>query len=63
MRIVFDYLNNGRDKPVEGKPSDLEIVRRLTDAVEADGVYPPRPTPLCRWCPVMTCEFNEKDVG
>jgi len=37
--------------------------RRRVARVEqahATGVWNPTPTPLCPWCPVITCEFNPK---
>ena len=34
-------------------------VARIEQAHES-GVWNPRPTPLCGWCPVMTCEHNRK---
>jgi RecB family exonuclease len=36
-----------------------ERVARIEQAHES-GVWNPRPTPLCGWCPVMTCEHNRK---
>ena len=36
-----------------------ERVAKL-EAAHASGVWSPRQTPLCGWCPVQTCEFNTK---
>jgi hypothetical protein len=36
-----------------------ERVARIEQAHES-GVWNPRPTPLCGWCPVKTCEHNRK---
>lgn len=32
---------------------------RLNHSYETD-VWPPNPTPLCGWCPVVTCEFQKE---
>jgi hypothetical protein len=34
-------------------------VARIEQA-HATGVWNPKPSPLCPWCPVTTCEFNPK---
>ena len=36
-----------------------ERVARIEQAHET-GVWNPKPTPLCGWCPVTTCEHNRK---
>ena len=36
-----------------------ERVARIEQA-HATGVWNPKPTPLCGWCPVVTCEYNTK---
>ena len=36
-----------------------ERVARIEQAHES-GVWNPKPTPLCGWCPVKTCEHNRK---
>jgi hypothetical protein len=36
-----------------------ERVARIEQAHES-GVWNPKPTPLCGWCPVATCEHNRK---
>lgn len=35
-----------------------ERVARIEQAHET-GVWNPKPTPLCGWCPVKTCEYNK----
>ena len=35
-----------------------ERVARIEQAHES-GVWNPKPTPLCGWCPVKTCEYNK----
>lgn len=59
VTIWFDYLDQGRDKPIPGKPEDVQTVMQKAAAIDAAQVFPPRPSPLCRWCPVTNCEFNE----
>ena len=36
-----------------------ERVARIEQALDS-GVWNPKPTPLCGWCVVKTCEFNKK---
>ena len=60
VRVVFDYLNNGRDDPVDATPADTGVILSVVDAVEKDTQFPPTPTPLSRWCPVTDCEFNQR---
>jgi len=36
-----------------------ERVARIEQAHES-GVWNPKPTPLCGWCPVLKCEHNRK---
>ena len=38
-----------------------ERVARIEQAHET-GVWNPKPTPLCGWCPVKTCEHNTKRI-
>lgn len=38
-----------------------ERVARIEQAYET-GVWNPKPTPLCGWCPVKTCEHNTKRI-
>lgn len=57
-KFFFDYLDQGRDKPIPGKPEDAQTVMQKAAAIDAAQVFPPRPSPLCRWCPVTNCEFN-----
>lgn len=59
VTIWFDYLDQGRDRPIPGKPEDVQTVMQKAAAIDAAQVFPPRPSPLCRWCPVTNCEFNE----
>lgn len=59
VTIYFDYLENGRDKPIAGTPADVPSVMAKAAAIDGSTVFPPRPSPLCRWCPVTSCEFNE----
>lgn len=60
-RVVtyFDYLDKGRDEPILGDKGDIAEVMAKAAAVDAATVFPPRPSRLCGWCPVKTCEFNE----
>ena len=39
-----------------------ERVARIEQAHET-GVWNPKPTPLCGWCPVKTCEYNKPRRG
>jgi hypothetical protein len=39
-----------------------ERVARIEQAHES-GVWNPKPTPLCGWCPVKTCEYNKPRRG
>lgn len=55
----FDYLDKGRDEPIRGDKGDIAEVMAKAAAVDAATVFPPRPSRLCGWCPVKTCEFNE----
>ena len=57
--FVFDFLNNGRDKPLTADGTEKEEVLDLINEVESAERFDPRPSPLCRWCPVVTCEYNE----
>lgn len=58
-RVIFDFLANGRD-PVDGADgSETREVMSLIDAIEAETRFDPSPSPLCRFCPVVTCEYNE----
>lgn len=59
IQVYFDYLSNGRDKPIAGTPEDIPLVMAKAEAIDKAEVYPPRPSRLCGWCPVKTCEFNE----
>lgn len=59
IQVYFDYLSNGRDKPIAGTPDDIPLVMAKAEAIDKAEVYPPRPSRLCGWCPVKTCEFNE----
>jgi len=34
-------------------------IARLKHSMESDS-WPPNPTPLCRWCPVVSCQFNKE---
>ena len=34
-------------------------IARLKHSFESDS-WPPNPTPLCRWCPVVSCEFHKE---
>ena len=34
-------------------------IARLKHSFES-GSWPPNPTPLCRWCPVVSCEFHKE---
>ena len=34
-------------------------IARLEHSVKSDN-WPPNPTPLCRWCPVVSCEFHKE---
>jgi hypothetical protein len=36
-----------------------ERVARIEQAHES-GVWNPKPTPLCGWCPCTDCEYNKK---
>lgn len=59
VTIYFDYLDQGRDAPITGKPQDVPSVMQKAEAIDGSTVFPPRPSPLCRWCPVTNCEFNQ----
>lgn len=60
VQIFFDYLEKGRDKPIEPTHNDMMEVIKTAMAIDESTVFPPKPSGLCRWCPVLTCEFNEK---
>jgi ATP-dependent exoDNAse (exonuclease V) beta subunit len=60
VQVVFDYLDKGRCPPIDYKPKMRDEVRSLVEMVDGTTAYPPRPTPLCGWCPVADCEFNTK---
>lgn len=58
IRVVFDYLEKGRTPAVHYKPDMRDEVRSLVEMVEGATVYPPRPSPLCGWCPVTDCKHH-----
>lgn len=58
-RVVFDFLSNGRDPADLADGSETREVMSLVDAIEAETRFEPSPSPLCRFCPVVTCEYNE----
>lgn len=60
VQVVFDYLDKGRCPPIDYKPKMRDEVKNLVEMVDGSTAYPPRPTPLCGWCPVTDCEFNTK---
>lgn len=53
--------------PEEYKREDIKFLwdvfkwdlERLNMAADTDS-WPANPTPLCRWCPVVTCEFHKE---
>jgi len=52
--ITEEYERKDIDKSWEKFTGPLT---RLTNSYNDDS-WPPNPTPLCRFCPVKTCEFN-----
>lgn len=54
--VKASYL---RDEIDEHWQDYRERVARIEQAHDV-GVWNPRPTPLCGWCPVKTCEHNTK---
>jgi len=58
-RVIFDFLTNGRDAPDVADGQETREILSLIDEVEAQTVFNPQPSPLCRFCPVITCEYNE----
>lgn len=61
IQIVFDYLEKGRKPPITYKPEMRDEVLSLVEMVDGATAYPPRPTPLCGWCPVTDCKHNTKE--
>jgi len=59
VEVTFDYLNNGEEPPVCPDAADRQEIWDLMAAVDNSTAFPPRPSPLCRWCPVKTCEFHK----
>ena len=59
IETIFDYLDKGRDAPIQETADDARHVISLMDAIDETKVFAPRPTPLCRWCAVKSCEYNK----
>lgn len=57
IRIVFDYLSNGRDPAYHYDTGMKERVENLMEDMETTQVFPPKPSGLCGWCPVNSCEY------
>lgn len=57
IRVVFDYLSNGRDAAIHYTPEMGDRVLNLMDDIETVQHFPPKPSGLCGWCPVDTCEY------
>ena len=57
IRVVFDYLSNGRDPAIHYTPEMGKRVEDLMDDIETMQHFPPKPSGLCGWCPVNTCEY------
>lgn len=61
IRIVFDYLEKGRQPPYQPGEGAIERVTGLTDRIEGATAFPPKPSPLCRgYCPVKNCDYYEE---
>lgn len=60
IRIVFDYLEKGRQPPYQPGEGAIERVTGLTDRIEGATAFPPKPSPLCGWCPVKDCQYWEE---
>jgi RecB family exonuclease len=54
--LPYDYERE--DNELLWSAFDRDLLR-LEAAAEADK-WPANPTPLCRWCPVTTCEFHKE---
>lgn len=53
--IEEEYKRSDSDMLWGAFASDLQRLNHSFD----HNVWPATPTPLCKWCPVNTCEFNE----
>lgn len=60
VQLYFDYLEKGRDKPIKPKWEEMAEVLHTAKTIDDSTIFPPKPSGLCRFCPVLTCEFNEK---
>lgn len=60
INIVFDYLSKGRTPPIPATREDQPQVQQLMDAMDDAEVFPPRPSGLCGWCAVETCEYRRE---
>ena len=53
--ITEEYVRRDMDKSWAVFEQPL---KRLESSYDNDK-WEPNPTPLCKWCPVKTCEFNK----
>lgn len=56
--LVFDYLDKGRQKPQVFMPEeDTREVLAVTQAIDDSTIFPERPSGLCAWCSVKSCQY------
>lgn len=58
IQAVFDYLDKGRDPPILILPRDAKNhVGDILNSIWGTKNFIPRPSGLCGWCPVNTCQY------
>lgn len=60
IKVVFDYLDKGRQPPYEPNRTAVMRVTETMDRIDRARAFPPRPSPLCGWCSVESCEYWEE---
>lgn len=59
--FIFSYISHGVHKMFKLDPvASLSTVRNVANAMAADDQWLPKPSGLCGWCPVTTCEYHRR---
>lgn len=57
--FIFSYVKHGINKKTLLNPEKSWLnIKQMLETIEADSEWLPRPSGLCGWCPVTTCEHH-----